>query len=140
MGSSNEIIPSSAPEVSPMDEKIAVVTQDDTQDFRKGDLHIDDEAGDLAAQALASGPAEAEISKKVLRKIDLYILPFLCITYGESLLFSENNGTKAARSSIPRQNNFGIFQRIRNHSRQSPYWYGLFMGFVRHPFLNCFVC
>lgn len=48
----------------------------------KAGLHIDDEAGKLVGLALASGPAEAEISKRVLRKIDFYILPFLCVTYG----------------------------------------------------------
>lgn len=69
-------------------EKIAVVTASDTasdhHDFVKSELHIDDEAGAIAAQALASGPADAEISKRVLKKIDMYILPFLCITYGTS--------------------------------------------------------
>jgi len=67
------------------DEKVTPVIQNDVEDFSKGDIHIDDEAGYLAERALASGPAEAEISKRVLRKIDLYILPFLCITYGTIL-------------------------------------------------------
>ena len=84
MGSPNEISPSTAPELDASNEKIAAVTQADVEDFSKSDLHIDDEAGVVAARALASGPADAEISKKVLRKIDLYILPFLCITYGMS--------------------------------------------------------
>lgn len=84
MGSAAEIALSDAPEAQLSNEKITSVTQNDADIFRKGDLRIDDEAGELAAQALASGPAEAEISKKVLRKIDLYVLPFLCITYGES--------------------------------------------------------
>ena len=82
MGSPNRISASSAAEVGPSDEKIAAVIKTDTEDLSKSDLHIDDEAGVVAAKALASGPAEAEISKKVLRKIDFYILPFLCITYG----------------------------------------------------------
>ncbi|KAF8856110.1 MFS general substrate transporter [Acephala macrosclerotiorum] len=87
MGSPEKIAASNAPEVTPsLNEKIAVVTENDAPHFGKGGLHIDDEAGELAAQALASGPAEAEISKKVLRKIDLYILPFLCITYGLQFL------------------------------------------------------
>ncbi|KAK0622127.1 putative transporter [Lasiodiplodia hormozganensis] len=47
----------------------------------KSRLRIDDEAGDLAAKALTSGPLDPELSKRVLRKIDMYILPFLCITY-----------------------------------------------------------
>lgn len=47
----------------------------------KSRLRIDDEVGDLAAKALTSGPVDPEMSKRVLRKIDMYILPFLCITY-----------------------------------------------------------
>jgi hypothetical protein len=75
--SSNTALPSS-------DEKITPIIRTATEDLAKSDLHIDDEAGVLAAQALVIGPAEAEISKRVLTKIDLYILPFLCITYGTS--------------------------------------------------------
>lgn len=83
MGAPEEINAPSDPRVAPpLNEKITVVTESDGQDFVKSELHIDDEAGEIAAQALASGPADAEVSKKVLRKIDLYILPFLCITYG----------------------------------------------------------
>lgn len=44
-------------------------------------LEIRDETGQLAARALASGPADPEVAKRVLRKVDLYILPFLCVTY-----------------------------------------------------------
>jgi hypothetical protein len=82
MGSPNEISAPSGADPIPSDEKIAAVTQTDVEDLSKTDLHIDDEAGIVAAKALASGPADVEISKKVLRKIDFYILPFLCITYG----------------------------------------------------------
>jgi hypothetical protein len=77
---------STEPEV--MDEKIAAVQRTETEELGKKDLHLDDEAGDVAAIALASGPADAEISKRVLRKIDFYILPFLCITYGEHWISS----------------------------------------------------
>jgi hypothetical protein len=49
--------------------------------LEKSAIHIDDEAGELAAQALASGPLDEAASKKVLRKIDLYLLPMLCVTY-----------------------------------------------------------
>lgn len=83
MGSPNEVITSSTPELSASDGKIAAVTPTDIEDLSKSDLHIDDEAGAVAAKALASGPPDTEISKKVLRKIDFYILPFLCITYGK---------------------------------------------------------
>jgi hypothetical protein len=44
---------------------------------------IKDEAGAIAQIALASGLASPEESKAVLRKIDLYILPMMCMTYGE---------------------------------------------------------
>lgn len=90
MGSTKGVVASSDADICPpSNEKIAVVTEANGDDFAKSDLHIDDEAGSLAAQALASGPAEAEISKRVLRKIDMYILPFLCITYGISLCSTE---------------------------------------------------
>ncbi|OJD32040.1 mfs general substrate transporter [Diplodia corticola] len=63
----------------PTSEKTGAV--DDSVVEAKSRLRIDDEAGDLATQALTSGPLDPEMSKKVLRKIDMYILPFLCITY-----------------------------------------------------------
>lgn len=45
-------------------------------------IAIKDETGNLAALALAHGAVvDPEASRKVLRKIDMYILPFLCITY-----------------------------------------------------------
>lgn len=90
MGAPEEAIASTAPEVGPADENIAAVTQADMDDFSKSDLHIDDEAGVVAAKALASGPADAELSQKVLRKIDFYILPFLCITYGKYRIPSQS--------------------------------------------------
>ena len=70
------------PDVEKSNEKRVDITQQEPNE--KQGLHIDDEAGQLVELALASGPAEAEISKRVLRKIDFYILPFLCITYGMS--------------------------------------------------------
>lgn len=81
MGAQDDVNSSSEAQVTP-NEKIAVVTESDEAGFNKFELHIDDEAGEIVAQALASGPADAERSKKVLRKIDMYILPFLCVTYG----------------------------------------------------------
>lgn len=42
---------------------------------------ITDEAGDLAVMAISAGPLDEATSKRVLRKIDFHILPFLCITY-----------------------------------------------------------
>ena len=84
MGSQNEISAPSGADVAPSsDEKTTAVVRTETEDLAKSELRIDDEAGVLAVRALENGPAEAEISKKVLRKIDMYILPFLCITYGK---------------------------------------------------------
>lgn len=81
MGAQDEINTTSDAQIT-SNEKIPVVMESDDAVFNKSELHIDDEAGEIAAQALASGPADSELSRKVLRKIDWYILPFLCITYG----------------------------------------------------------
>ncbi|KAI9729386.1 MAG: hypothetical protein M1834_006910 [Cirrosporium novae-zelandiae] len=43
---------------------------------------IDDEVGQIAVEALASGAADPAEAKKVSRKIDTHLLPFPCITYG----------------------------------------------------------
>jgi len=97
MGFPNEISASTAPEVvtstlpEVTDEKISPVTRAETNDLGKVNAQIDDEAGIIAVRALESGPAEAEISRRVLRKIDLYILPFLCITYGKTSRFQEES-------------------------------------------------
>lgn len=54
----------------------------DTDDLTtKAHVSIKDETGDLATAALASGAVDPDASRRVLRKIDMYILPFLCITY-----------------------------------------------------------
>jgi MFS family permease len=52
------------------------------QDVDLNKMDIKDEAGDLAARALMSGAVDPEASARVRRKIDMHILPFLCITYG----------------------------------------------------------
>ena len=76
-----------------MSEKIAISAIQPTNELEltplersdtpeKQDRNIDDEAGALALHALAIGAADPERAKKVLRKIDLFLLPFLCITYG----------------------------------------------------------
>jgi MFS family permease len=44
-------------------------------------LSIKDETGDLATQAILLGAADSAASHRVRRKIDMYILPFLCVTY-----------------------------------------------------------
>ncbi|KAH6693357.1 major facilitator superfamily domain-containing protein [Leptodontidium sp. MPI-SDFR-AT-0119] len=100
MGAQDEISASNEVQVT-SNEKIAVVTESDEVGFDKSELHIDDEAGEIAAQALASGPADAEVSRKVLRKIDLYILPFLCITYGLQFLDKTTLGYSSVFGIIP---------------------------------------
>ncbi|KAJ9144281.1 Allantoate permease protein (Vitamin H transporter) [Pleurostoma richardsiae] len=53
----------------------------DVPDVEVSKLDIKDETGELAGIALMSGAADEEASRKVLKKIDRYILPFLCVTY-----------------------------------------------------------
>lgn len=65
------------------DEKISSIPLTEDVLTEKKAAKITDEAGELAVLALASGEPDAELSKKVLRKIDLYLLPFLCVTYGK---------------------------------------------------------
>lgn len=43
---------------------------------------IQDEAGEVAIEAIIAGDLDQAKAKKVLKKIDRYILPLLCITYG----------------------------------------------------------
>ncbi|KAL8377588.1 hypothetical protein RB595_008328 [Gaeumannomyces hyphopodioides] len=62
---------------------------------------IEDEAGSIAAIALACGDLDPEQSRLVLRKLDTYILPCLCITY--ALQFMDK--TSLTYSSI-----YGIIQ------------------------------
>ena len=75
------------------DEKIVVapaVAIDDVQ-TEKEIAKITDEAGEMAVVALASGEVDPVMSKKVLRKIDMYLLPMLCVTYGICILPSKLN-------------------------------------------------
>ena len=55
--------------------------------IRKDKVSIKDESGDLAVQALSLGDVDPAASKRVLRKIDMYILPFLCLTYALQVSF-----------------------------------------------------
>ncbi len=62
----------------------------DVNDGTSSSIHkvsIKDETGSLAIQALSLGDVDPAASKRVLRKIDMYILPFLCCTY--ALVHSE---------------------------------------------------
>lgn len=84
-----------------LDEKVAPVVEEAPTEFEDSKHRIDDEAGALANRALASGDLDTVESRKVLRKIDLYILPLLFVTYGEFLtLSSPNNLAKVYMSPI----------------------------------------
>lgn len=60
---------------------ITSVDAPDHHDIDLNKINIKDETGQFASRALANGPVDPEVSKRILRKIDLYILPFLCVTY-----------------------------------------------------------
>ncbi|KAI0126071.1 major facilitator superfamily domain-containing protein [Xylariales sp. AK1849] len=62
-----------------VDDGIRAATNEPDADLTKMD--IKDEAGEFAAKALTSGVVDPEASRRVRRKIDMHILPFLCITY-----------------------------------------------------------
>ncbi|SPN99720.1 related to permease of the major facilitator superfamily [Cephalotrichum gorgonifer] len=68
---------------------------------QKHAIHITDEAGDLAGKALAAGPLDEEASKRVRRKIDLYILPFLCATYALQFIDKTSLGYSSVYGIIP---------------------------------------
>lgn len=69
---------------SVLDEKVATVVEEPVE-FKDAKHRIDDEAGALADRALASRDLDEAESRKVLKKIDFYILPLLFVTYGKSL-------------------------------------------------------
>jgi hypothetical protein len=56
-------------------------------------LKSDDEAAALAVEAFSVGPIDPEKAKRVLRKIDTYILPILCLTYGKAKAMKWISGT-----------------------------------------------
>ncbi|KAI1386527.1 MFS general substrate transporter [Hypoxylon trugodes] len=64
-------------------------------------LDIKDEAGGLAVKALTSVAADEETSRKVRRKIDYRILPFLCITYALQFIDKTSLGYSSVYGIIP---------------------------------------
>ncbi|KAI0109891.1 MFS general substrate transporter [Daldinia grandis] len=73
-----------------------IITTSSILDADAVELDIKDEAGALAARALTSDVVDEETSRKVRRKIDMRILPFLCVTY--ALMFIDK--TSLSYSSI----------------------------------------
>ena len=67
MGAQDEINTTSDAQIT-SNEKIPVVMESDDAVFNKSELHIDDEAGEIAAQALASGPADSEDPEAAIGK------------------------------------------------------------------------
>ncbi|KAI1339316.1 major facilitator superfamily domain-containing protein [Xylariaceae sp. FL0016] len=67
-------------------------------------LDIKDEAGELAAKALMSGAVDEALSRKIRRKIDLRILPFLCITYALQFIDKTSLGYSSVYGIIPDNN------------------------------------
>ncbi|KAI1077119.1 major facilitator superfamily domain-containing protein [Whalleya microplaca] len=59
----------------------AITAAPSTQGAEVLKIDIKDETGALAVKALMSGPVDQNLSQKLRRKIDLRILPFLCVTY-----------------------------------------------------------
>jgi len=66
-------------------EKIQPVVTNEATNLETLKLKSDDEAAALAIEAFSAGPIDQEKAKKVLRKINTYILPILCLTYGNTM-------------------------------------------------------
>lgn len=67
----------------------------------KHEVKITDEAGHLALAALSAGAPDEAASRSVLRKIDLHILPFLCITYALQFIDKTSLGYSSVYGLIP---------------------------------------
>jgi hypothetical protein len=83
--SEKEVVSSEIPAQAVSDDhKITAIHDIDDTEIGKPGLHIKDEAGNVVVTALATDSASPEDRKAVLCKIDLYILPMMCVTYGKS--------------------------------------------------------
>ncbi|KAF3061967.1 hypothetical protein GL218_04218 [Daldinia childiae] len=77
------------------------VTTSGIRDAEAVQLDIKDEAGYLAARALTSDAVDEETSRKVRRKIDVRILPFLCVTYALMFIDKTSLGYSSVYGIIP---------------------------------------
>ena len=95
----------SAPDADPEKragvDDINVHTTHDSPDLDISKVVIKDETGELASKALMSGTVDPEASRKVLKKIDLYLLPFLCITYALQFIDKTSLGYSSVYGIIP---------------------------------------
>ncbi|KAI0852934.1 MFS general substrate transporter [Daldinia vernicosa] len=77
------------------------ITTSGIRDVEAVELNIKDEAGALAARALTSDSVDKETSRKVRRKIDIRILPFLCVTYALMFIDKTSLGYSSVYGIIP---------------------------------------
>ncbi|KAI8957673.1 MFS general substrate transporter [Daldinia sp. FL1419] len=77
------------------------IASSDVHDTKAVELDIKDEAGDLAARALMSDKVDEETSRKIGRKIDICILPFLCVTYALMFIDKTSLGYSSVYGIIP---------------------------------------
>lgn len=77
------------------------ITTSGIRDVEAVELDIKDEAGSLAARALTSDAVDEETSRKVRRKIDIRILPFLCVTYALMFIDKTSLGYSSVYGIIP---------------------------------------
>jgi MFS family permease len=76
----------------------------DANDGTSSSIHkvsIKDETGELAIQAFSLGDVDPAASQHVLRKIDMYILPFLCCTYALQFIDKTSLGYSSVYGIIP---------------------------------------
>ncbi|KAI5868268.1 major facilitator superfamily domain-containing protein [Durotheca rogersii] len=70
-------------------------------EVKVAEADIKDEAGAFAVRALMSGAVDDEASRKVRRKIDYRILPFMCITYALQFIDKTSLGYSSIYGIIP---------------------------------------
>lgn len=86
-----------------------VVADDDAnpKEIQMVNMTIQDEAGELAAKALLMAELDKESSAAVRRKIDMRILPFLCITYALQFIDKTSLGYSSVYGIITDNNLVG---------------------------------
>ncbi|KXJ92112.1 major facilitator superfamily domain-containing protein [Microdochium bolleyi] len=80
---------------------VAAADDVNPKDVQMASMQIQDEAGELAARALMMGELDEENARRVRRKIDMHILPFLCITYALQFIDKTSLGYSSVYGIIP---------------------------------------
>ncbi|KAI1211012.1 major facilitator superfamily domain-containing protein [Annulohypoxylon truncatum] len=91
----------------PYDQSI-VATLSSIPDAEATAHYIKDETGSLVERALASGPMDNQISRKIRTKIDRRVLPLLCITYAFQFM---------VKTSMDYCSVYGIFPDYKPHGQ-----------------------